>query len=166
MAKRVLVGIVVCLGIATAIAWFEGLSLGTETVNQAFQNANLRVSLAKSTLSYLLIPYSLYSGTGALIPLLAWAAGGFVAGLITKSLGKGLLVGFLSVGIAWLLFSYLTGVFADLSFQQAIRALASQARGMEKDLLAASAAAVVPAIIGGAITAEEKVKILPVQREE
>lgn len=159
MVKRILAGIIICLGIAAAIAWFEGLGLGTEEINQAFENPNLRSALTESTLSYLLVPYSLYNGTGTLVPIVAWAAGGFVAGLVTKDPGKGLFVGLLSVGIAWIAFSYLSGAIAGLSFRESILALAQQAKGVEKDLITAGLAAAVPGIIGGAITSEGKVKV-------
>lgn len=161
MAKRILAGIVICLGIAVTIAWFEGLELGVEEIENAYEDPNLRSALTESTLGYLLIPYSLYEGTGAVVPIVAWAAGGFVAGLITKSPSKGLLVGILSVGIAWIVLSYLSGTLAGLSFRESLSALVHQARGMEKDLFTALIAVVIPSIIGGAITKKEKVEIIP-----
>lgn len=166
MVKRVVAGIIICLAIAMGIAWVEGLGLGTEEVEQAFDDPNLRENLTKSTLGYLLIPYSLYSSTGTFIPIFAWAAGGFVAGLVSKSSGKGVFIGLVSVGIAWLALSYLSGVLAGLSFTESISALTQQAEGIEQDLIVAVLAAAVPGYIGGTITSDQKVEVVPMSRPE
>lgn len=164
LGNRILAGIIICLGIAVAIAWFEGLGLGTEEINQAFENPDLITSLSESTFGYLLVPYSLLSATGAVVPIFAWGTGGFIGGLITKRPDKGLLVGLVSVGIAWIVFSFLSGVLAGFSFKKSISVLANQAGGLEKDLITACLAAAVPAALGGIITRERKIEIQPVDR--
>lgn len=166
LVKRTIGATIVCLLIAAVISFFVGLDLGVQELQNAFGNQNMATFLAKGTLSYLLTPYTLYATFGIMIPLLAWAAGGFIGGLISRSPLRGGVVTVLSVGIAFTGFIALSGAFSGLSLSESFAVLLNQAKGFKKDLLTAFFACLIPAIIGGAITESRDIKIIAPKKSE
>lgn len=159
-------GIIICLIVAIAIAFFQGLGLGTEEIKQAFEQPEAGKLLASSFLSYLLTPYTMYNSFGALLPIIAWAVGGFVGGMIARSSSKAVIMAILSVVIAWVVLGFVSGSMAGLSFEQTIRTLIDGVKGMEKNLTVAFVACLAGGIFGVAITKGGKSKELERKREE
>ena len=153
-------GIIICLIVAIAIAFFQGLGLGTEEIKQAFEQPEAGKLLASSFLSYLLTPYTMYNSFGALLPIIAWAVGGFVGGMITRSSSKAVIMAILSVAIAWVVLGFVSGSMAGLSFEQTIRTLVDDVKGMEKNLTVAFVACLAGGIFGVAIAKGGKSKEL------
>ena len=152
---RTLGGLIVCLAIAGGIGLFCGLGL---TLQEAQQTVGQELGgrlLAHSVLAYLLTPYTA-AQLGTVLPIVAWAAGGFVGGLITKSPLKAVIMAILSVAIAWVALGIMAGSMAGLSISETFQALGQATRSMAGDLGVAGAACLIPAVIGGAITHGEK----------
>lgn len=155
MALRTLFGLIICLGIAGTIGIFCGLGLSlAEAQAIVGQEMGGRI-LAGSALAYLLTPYTA-AQLGTVLPIVAWAAGGFVGGLITKSPLKAAIMAILSVAIAWVSLSIIAGSMAGLSLSETFQGFAQATRSMAGDLAVTGAACLIPAVIGGAITRGEK----------
>lgn len=158
MALRTFFGLIVCLGIAGAIGLFCGLGLSlAEAQAIVGQEMGGRI-LAGSALAYLLTPYTA-AQLGTVLPIVAWAAGGFVGGLITRSPLKAIIMAILSVAIAWVALGLISGSMAGLSVGETFQALGQATRSMAGDLGVAVAACLVPAVIGGAITQGKIIKL-------
>ncbi len=159
MALRTFFGLIVCLGIAGAIGLFCGLGLSLAEAQAIVGQEMGGRLLAGSTLTYLLTPYTA-AQLGTVLPIVAWVAGGFVGGLITKSPLKAAIMAILSVAIAWVAFGIIAGSMAGLSVGETFQAFGQATRSMAADLGVAGAACLVPAVIGGAITQGEKHKVI------
>lgn len=153
-------GVILCLVVAIAIVYVQGLGLGVEEIKQAFEQPAAGKLLASSFLSYLLTPYTMYNSFGALLPMVAWAVGGFVGGMIARSPSKAVIMAILCVAIAWVVLGFISGSMAGLSFEQTIRTLVDDVKEMEKNLAVAFVACLAGGIFGGAITKGEKNKKL------
>ncbi len=149
-------GILLCLIVAIAIVYFQGLGLGTEEIKQAFEDPEAGKLLASSFLSYLLTPYTMYNSFGVLLPMVAWVVGGFLGGLIARSPGKAVIMAILSVAVVWVVLGFISGSMAGLSFDQTIRTLVDGVKGMETNLGVAFVACLAGGIFGGAITSGGK----------
>lgn len=145
-------GILLCLIVAIAIVYFQGLGLGTEEIKQAFEDPAAGKLLASSFLSYLLTPYTMYNTFGVLLPMVAWVVGGFLGGLISRSPGKAVIMAILSVAVVWVVLGFISGSMAGLSFEQTIHTLVDGVKGMEKNLAVAFVACLAGGIFGGTIT--------------
>ena len=152
MRGSIIGGTIICLIVAIAIVYFQGLGLGAEEIKQAFEDPEAGKLLASSFLSYLLTPYTMYNVFGVLLPMVAWVLGGFLGGLISRSPGKALIMAILSVAVVWVVLGFISGSMAGLSFEQTIRTLVDGVKGMEINLAVAFVACVVGGIFGGAIT--------------
>lgn len=159
MALRTFFGLIVCLGIAGAIGIFCGLGLSLAEARAIVGQEMGGRLLAGSALAYLLTPYTA-AQLGTVLPIVAWAAGGFVGGLITKSLLKAVIMAILSVAIAWVALGLIAGSMAGLSISETFQGFGQATRSMAGDLAVAGVACLVPAVIGGAITASGKEKII------
>ena len=153
-------GILLCLIVAIAIVYFQGLGLGAEEIKQAFEDPEAGKLLASSFLSYLLTPYTMYNTFGVLLPMVAWVVGGFLGGLIARSPGKAVIMAILSVAVVWVVLGFISGSMAGLSFEQTIRTLVDGVKGMEKNLAIAFVACLAGGIFGGTITRGGKHKEL------
>jgi len=123
MRGSIIGGTIICLIVAIAIVYFQGLGLGAEEIKQAFEDPEAGKLLASSFLSYLLTPYSMYNAFGVLLPMVAWVLGGFLGGLISRSPGKALIMAILSVAVVWVVLGFISGSMAGLSFEQTIHTL-------------------------------------------
>lgn len=159
MALRTFFGLIVCLGIAGAIGIFAGLDLTLQEAQEIVGQEMGGRLLAGSALAYLLTPYTA-AQLGTVLPIVAWAAGGFVGGLITKNPLKAIIMAILSVAIAWVAFGIIAGSMAGLSLGETFQGFGEVTKSMAGDLGVAAAACLVPAVIGGAITQGEKYKVI------
>lgn len=159
MALRTFFGLIVCLAIAGAIGLFAGLGFTLQEAQAIVGQEMGGRLLAGSALAYLLTPYTA-AQLGTVLPIIAWAAGGFVGGLITKSLLKAAIMAILSVAIAWVALGIIAGSMAGLSLSETFQGFSEVTKGIVGDLGVAAAACLVPAVIGGAITQGEKHKVI------
>lgn len=160
MVLRILLGLIFCVGIAGALGVFSGVGFTLEEATEFVGGHEMGGRLlAGAGLAYVLTPYTA-AQAGTYLPIGAWALGGFVGGLITKSPVKAIIMAILSVAIAWVALTAIAGSIAGLSLGETFQGFGEATRSMAGDLIVAGAACLVPAVIGAVITQSEKHAII------
>ncbi len=144
--------LIITLVVAVLIGAFQILQLSVADIQNLLQDPNITSTLAYLgglLFAQLMTPYSMAMG-GIYGPLVALGVAGFIAGLISKSGMRMLIVSIISLVIFFIAYVALT-VGAAIQ----VDILATVAQNIAIDLGAAFGLIFVPGIIGAQLTAEE-----------
>ncbi|MHA1930860.1 MAG: hypothetical protein ACTSV2_19990 [Candidatus Thorarchaeota archaeon] len=150
---RTITALAIALVIAVVIGAFQILGLSIETIQSDIINApdvtNVLMLQGGALFMVLLQPYT-SAMTGLYAPLVALGVAGFVAGLISKSGARMLIVSAISLGIFFLGYAVLS-MGASLS----VDVLAALAETILIDLGVAFGLLFIPGVIGASLTSED-----------
>ena len=149
---RTITALLIALVVAIIIGAFQILALDISAIQAILANPNITTELASlgSVLfAQLIFPYTFALG-GAFAPLVALGVAGFIAGLISKSGARMLVVSLISIVLFFLGYALLSmGAALELT------ALAALAQNIAIDLGVSFGLLFIPGVIGASLTSED-----------
>jgi len=149
---RTITALLIALVVAIIIGAFQILALDISAIQAILANPNITselASLGSVLFAQLIFPYTFALG-GAFAPLVALGVAGFIAGLISKSGARMLVVSLISIVLFFLGYALLSmGAALELTV------LAALAQNIAIDLGVSFGLLFIPGVIGASLTSED-----------